>query len=119
MNVKIVGTGSHVPNNDILNERFLENTFYDVDGVAIANENSEIIAKFQSITGIEQRKYTSPVLNSSDLATEAAKIAIADAGIDPETLDYIILAQNVGDITDPSRAAKDEVISNTPWIFDA
>ena len=105
MNVKIVGTGSHVPNNDILNEGFLENTFYDVDGVAIANENSEIIAKFQSITGIEQRKYTSPAQNSSDLATEAAKKAIADAGIDPETLDYIILAQNVGDITDQSNQA--------------
>ena len=32
------------------------------------------------------------------MATEASKKAIADAGIDIETLDYIILAQNFGDI---------------------
>ena len=37
-------------------------------------------------------------LTASDLGALAAEKAIADADIDPETLDYIILAHNFGDV---------------------
>lgn len=37
-------------------------------------------------------------LNTSDIATIAAKKAIEDAKIDPETLDYIIFAHNFGNV---------------------
>ena len=37
-------------------------------------------------------------MNTSDIATIAAKRAIEDADIDPETLDYIIFAHNFGDV---------------------
>jgi len=102
MKVKIIGTGAHIPSQEYTNTQFLRNDFFDVNGEAIPSKNEEIIEKFSSITGIRERKYTQPSLNSSDLATEAAKKAIEDAQIDPETLDYIILAQNVGDITNQS-----------------
>lgn len=37
-------------------------------------------------------------MTSSDLGAISAKLAIEDAGIDPETLDQIIVAQNFGDV---------------------
>lgn len=99
MEVRIIGTGAHIPNREHKNNQFLDNQFFDANGESIPNNNEEIIEKFSSITGIKERKYTDPSLNTSDLAAQAAKIAIDDAQIDPESLDYIILAQNVGDIT--------------------
>ena len=62
-------------------------------------ENEAIIEKFQSITGISERKYAKNHHNASDLATFAAERAIDDANIDPEQLDYIIVGHNFGDVT--------------------
>jgi 3-oxoacyl-[acyl-carrier-protein] synthase-3 len=62
-------------------------------------QSNEIIAqKFLEITGIAERRYVDNGLETSDIATIAAKIAIADAGIDPEKLDYIIFAHNFGNV---------------------
>ena len=47
---------------------------------------NEIVDKFRDITGIEERRYVDDNMNASDMATIAATRAIADAGIDPETL---------------------------------
>jgi len=114
MNIKITGTGSVIPEHAELNESFSKHKFYDAEGVAIPHDNAVIIEKFKAITGIEQRRYITADQTASDIATEAAKIAIADAQLDQETLDYIILAHNVGDIalnshqvnTLPSMATK-------------
>ncbi|MFZ9302451.1 MAG: 3-oxoacyl-ACP synthase III family protein, partial [Sediminibacterium sp.] len=38
--------------------------------------------------------------NTSDMATKAAILAIKDAGIDPETIDQIIVAHNFGNVLD-------------------
>jgi 3-oxoacyl-[acyl-carrier-protein] synthase-3 len=57
-----------------------------------------IISKFAKITGIEERRYASPQLNSSDLAAAAASSALKDSGVHPETLDLIIVAHNYGDV---------------------
>src|SRR5690606_33438328 len=48
--------------------------------------------------GIEERRYLSQNLTTSDMATFAAKKAIENAGIHKEDLDYIIVAHNYGDI---------------------
>jgi 3-oxoacyl-[acyl-carrier-protein] synthase-3 len=42
--------------------------------------------------------YADHHLTTSDIGYLAAEKAIADAGIDPETLDYIIVAHNFGDV---------------------
>src|SRR5690606_8849203 len=60
--------------------------------------NEVIIEKFKAITGINERRYAFDHLTSSDLAFFAAEKAIANANIDPEELDYIILAHNFGDV---------------------
>lgn len=98
MNYKITGSGSCIPTNTQENSTFLSQSFYDDYGVKLELNNQTIIDKFNSITGIEQRKYINKDLNTSDIAAVAAQDAIEDAQTDPETLDYIIVAHNFGDI---------------------
>ena len=99
MNYKITGTGSCIPDITKKNSEFLNNSFFDDLGNQISSSNPEIIEKFESITGINQRKYISKKIKSSDLASIAAKEAIKDSKIDQETIDYVIVAHNFGDIS--------------------
>lgn len=98
MAVKITGIGSYIPNEVTTNEEFEKNQFLNQDGSQIGHENTEIIEKFKSITGIAERRYVEYDLNNSDIGCFAAQKAIEDANIDPEDLDYIIGAHNYGDI---------------------
>lgn len=98
INSVITGSGSYIPTVVKKNSDFLTNQFLNDDGTPFGYENDVVIEKFKSITGIEERRYASPELNSSDLAFFAAEKAIADAKIDQEELDYIILAHNFGDV---------------------
>ncbi|TNJ43794.1 ketoacyl-ACP synthase III [Tamlana fucoidanivorans] len=98
MNIKITGTGSYIPSQIEKNENFHNHTFLNSDGTAIEAPNEVIVEKFKAITGIAERRYAKPHLNSSDLAFFAAEKAIDDAKIDPETIDYIIVAHNFGDV---------------------
>jgi 3-oxoacyl-[acyl-carrier-protein] synthase-3 len=77
---------------------FAENTFYGEDGVLIKTPNAEIVEKFKDITGIYERRYAEENMNTSEMASKAAELAIQDAGIDPETIDQIIVAHNFGDV---------------------
>ena len=99
MKIGIVGTGCYIPSIIMPNEDFEENRFLDQQGVSFNNANSVIIEKFKAITGIAERRYARPELNTSDLGFLAAQAAISDAGLDPETLDYIIFAHNFGDVS--------------------
>ena len=98
MNSVITGIGSYIPSVVKKNSDFLEERFYSDKNEPYDATNEVIIEKFKAITGIEERRYASDDIDSSSMATIAAEKAIADADIDPETLDYIILAQNFGDI---------------------
>ena len=103
MSFKITGSGSCIPSVIKENISFLNNSFYDECGKKFGIDNKTIIDKFNSITGINQRKYANADLTTSDLAYIAAQSAIKDADIDPEALDYIIVAHNFGDITCNSK----------------
>ncbi|WP_373521117.1 3-oxoacyl-ACP synthase III family protein [Aquiflexum sp.] len=94
----IKGSGSYLPDVIVKNQDFLNNNFINEKGEKISKENCAIIQKFQEITEIEERRYLKPELNTSDMAYFAAKAAIENSAIDPETLDYIIVAQNFGEI---------------------
>jgi len=98
MSIKITGVGSFIPEGRVKNSDFLNHDFLNQDGTPINGNNKLIIKKFKAITGIEERRYAKSNLTASNLASIAAERAIEDAGIDPETLDYIILAQNFGDV---------------------
>ena len=98
MGIKIIGSGSCVPEIVQDNSKFIKSSFYNSDGTKVDLPNSEIIEKFKKITGINERRYANKDLNASDLGFIAAKNAIENANIDPETIDYIILAHNFGDV---------------------
>ena len=98
MGIKIIGSGSCIPEAVQENSKFINNSFYNPDGSEIDTPNTEIIEKFEKITGIKERRYADNDLNTSDLGYIAAKNAIEDACIDPETIDYIIVAHNFGNV---------------------
>lgn len=98
MNITITGTGSYIPETAVPNSDFLSHAFLDANGIAIAAPNTEIISKFEAITGIKERRYATKEQKASDLGFLAAEKAIADGQIDKETIDYIIYAHNFGDL---------------------
>ena len=98
MNIKITGTGSYIPTIKVKNTDFANHTFLNEDGSLFSYPNEVVISKFKGITGIEERRYAEPNQCSSDLAFLAAQKAIENANIDIETIDYIILAHNFGDV---------------------
>ncbi len=97
-NVIFNGTGSYIPGNIVKNEDFLQHEFFTEEGVPFDINNEEIIKKFEKITGIRERRYADKDQLNSDLGYEAAKIALSNSSINKEELDYIIYAQNFGDI---------------------
>ena len=98
INSIITGTGNYIPTRRVKNEDFLENEFFNIEGQKIENDNKEIIDKFLKITTISERRYADDDQVASDLGYYAGLDAIKDAGIDPEELDYIIVAHNFGDV---------------------
>jgi 3-oxoacyl-[acyl-carrier-protein] synthase-3 len=98
MNIKITSSGSYIPTKKVTNSDFAQHDFLNEDGTAFNMTNDIIAEKFVEITGIIERRYAADDMVNSDMAIIAAKKAIEKSGIDPETLDYIILAHNYGDI---------------------
>ncbi len=98
MNIKISGIGSYIPEKSVSNTDFSDHVFLNEDGSPFGYPNEVVVNKFKNITGIENRRYANDQYTSSDLGCFAAKKAIANANIDPETIDYIIFAHNFGDV---------------------
>ncbi|RLJ58987.1 3-oxoacyl-[acyl-carrier-protein] synthase III [Litoreibacter meonggei] len=61
-------------------------------------------AWIKSRSGIERRHFAAEGQTTSDLATDAARAALADAGMEAETLDAIVVATSTPDTTFPSVA---------------
>ena len=92
MDVRIVGTGSAVPKRRVTNEELSE--FLDTSDAWI-----------KSRTGIESR-HLAVEETTTGMAAEAAKKALADAGILPEQLDLIIAATTTPDRLLPNLACE-------------
>lgn len=96
---RIIGTGSYLPPQIIKNSHFLNNEFYEPSKKKIEGKtNEEIIQKFKEITNIEERRYVADDQLTSDIAALAIKDACESAGITKESLDFIIIGHNFGDI---------------------
>jgi len=101
---KILGLGSYVPERVVTNE---EISFLDDKHVRQATQLTETNdAWIQQRTGIKERRYVPNDGNTwtSDLAVEASKRAIADAGIQPSDIDCIILGTLSPDFHFPGTA---------------
>lgn len=102
INSIITGSGSYIPEIEVDNISFIENPFFSDDGRKIQSGNLDVINKFKEITGIQTRRYVRENQSCSQIASIAGKRAIENAGIDPETLDLIIVAHNFGDVLNGS-----------------
>jgi 3-oxoacyl-[acyl-carrier-protein] synthase-3 len=98
----IAATGSFIPSRVVKNEDFLKNDFYDSKGNKIAN-NRDTIQKFEEITGIKERRWADDKLVTSDMAFYAAEQAFKSSEIEKETIDYVIVAHNFGDVRSDNR----------------
>src|SRR5687768_3382192 len=94
----IKATGSYIPETVVRNDTFENSQFFERDGSKMYKSAKSIIGKFKEITGITERRYANADQQSSDLAFLAADAALTSSGIDKETLDYIIVAHNFGDV---------------------
>lgn len=89
--------------------------------------NSEIAAAFghegswiEERTGIRQRRFAAPGDSASSLGLEASKEAIASAGIDPATIDAVIVGTSTPDYLFPPTAVllQDALGIPSPAAFD-
>jgi len=99
-----VGTGSYIPTRRVSNDEFLANEFFLNYGTPIDSaDNPKTVRKFQQITEIAERRYVTDDLVASDIAYLAARQAVDSSGVDGESLDYIIVAHNFGDVQADNR----------------
>jgi 3-oxoacyl-[acyl-carrier-protein] synthase-3 len=94
----ITATGSCIPRCKVRNEFFLQTRFYQPDGQIYDRPNPQILEKFEEITEIRERRYVPDDLVASDIAFFAAEDALISSNTDKESLDYIIVAHNFGDV---------------------
>ncbi|HTA19368.1 MAG TPA: 3-oxoacyl-ACP synthase, partial [Polyangia bacterium] len=88
---RIIGTGRGVPPRVMTNDDLSK--LVDTSDAWIAER-----------TGIRQRHILEPGLAASDLGAEAGRQACLKAGVDPSTIDCIIVGTVTGDCPFPSTA---------------
>ncbi len=71
-------------------------------------------------TGIRERHIVDPGVATSDLAKEAALKAIAQAGLTPDDIDFIVVGTTTPDMMFPSTAClvQDKIGAKHAWGFD-
>ena len=89
--VAIAGIGAHLPPRVVTND----------DLAAVLDTSDEWI---RSRTGIRQRHIAGPAVATSDLAIEAGKAALADAGLGVEDVGAIVVATTTPDHVVPGTA---------------
>ena len=93
---RIVGSGSYLPPRVVTNDDLAA----ELAGRGIETSNDWIVER----TGIRQRHLAEKGVRTSALATEAARRALDDAGVNPAEVDLIILATSTPDFVFPSTA---------------
>lgn len=90
----LLGIGSCAPRQVVTNDYFVEELRLDTTAKWI-----------QDRTGIVERRHASDALTTSQLATEAAQVAISRAGLAADQIDLVIVATSSPDYTMPSTAS--------------
>ncbi|HSL92132.1 MAG TPA: beta-ketoacyl-ACP synthase III [Candidatus Limnocylindrales bacterium] len=91
MGSKIIGVGMHAPPKTLTNN----------DLEKIVDTDDEWIS---TRTGIKERHIAEPGTANSDLGLEASRRALADAGVDPEEIDIVLVGTVTPDMPLPSTA---------------
>jgi 3-oxoacyl-[acyl-carrier-protein] synthase-3 len=93
---RIIGTGSCLPGERLSNQTLVER----LADKGVETSDDWIVER----TGIRARHFASPEQQCSDLAAEAARLAIEAAGCTPADIDLIIVATSTPDMVFPSTA---------------
>ena len=88
--VRVLGTGSFVPDNVVTNE----------DLAAFGFDPDWILQR----TGIQQRRHAPPDMSTSDMAIKAALRCIESSDIDPANIDLLLLGTLSPDFLLPATA---------------
>jgi 3-oxoacyl-[acyl-carrier-protein] synthase III len=91
LGVQIISSGSYVPELVISNEQLRIERGFDPDWI-------------QQRTGILSRRHAPQNLATSDMAVEAAKVAIERANVDPADIDLLLVGTFTPDYCCPSTA---------------
>lgn len=104
---KITGLGAYVPPKLLTNQ--------DLEKM-VATTNEWIMER----TGIKQRHIVENGMATSDMAVEAARAILNEKGIDPATIDAIIVGTITPDMLFPSTAClvQDKLGAKGAWGFD-
>src|SRR4051812_10834105 len=89
--VRVVGTGSYVPDAVVGNDHLHQRLGCDSDWIV-------------KRTGILERRHALPHQATSDLCHEAARRCIDQAGVKPRDIDTVVLATFTPDMSFPSTA---------------
>lgn len=89
----ITGTGSYAPERVVTNAELSERLGTDVDDFV------------RNTLGIAERRVCAPNESTADLAAEAARRALADAGVEPGDVDLLIVATDTPEYVSPATAA--------------
>lgn len=105
--VSIAGTGVYLPEKVVTNE----------DLAKIVDTNDEWI---YTRTGMRERRIARDDQATSDLAAEAAKAALADAGVSAEEIDLLIVATLSPDMFFPSTACfvQEKIGAKNAYCYD-
>src|SRR5690606_32565529 len=95
-NAQMIGSAGYLPPRVVTNDELAA----DLGTREIETSDAWITER----TGIRQRHIADPGVTTSQLATEAARKALEDAGIDAGSLDLIIVATSTPDFIFPSTA---------------
>lgn len=92
----MLGTGSYLPSERVTNQDLADRLAKQ----GVETNDEWIVAR----TGIHARHFAAPDQTTSDLALIASQKAIEAAGIDPQSIDLIIVATSTPDFVFPSTA---------------
>lgn len=93
---RVLGTGSYLPPGRVTNQQLADR----LAERGIETSDEWIVAR----TGIRARHFAEPDVTTSDLALVASQRAIEAAGIDPQSIDLIVVATSTPDFVFPSTA---------------
>jgi 3-oxoacyl-[acyl-carrier-protein] synthase-3 len=93
---RVLGTGSYQPSERVTNQDLADRLAKQ----GVETNDEWIVAR----TGIHARHFAAPNQTTSDLALIASQKAIEAAGIDPQSIDLIIVATSTPDFVFPSTA---------------
>lgn len=93
---KITGTGSYLPPRRLTNATLVA----QLAAQGIASSDEWIVER----TGIKARHFVDAGVNSSDLALQASRQALAAAGVDAKDIDLVIVGTSTPDMVFPSTA---------------